>query len=79
MQIRVSDDGRRTTMAPAGEEAGHWLNFPRGVLAVRRPNREISFFSRGTAAPGGTFVLGNASGKIRIVISPAGRIRWKRE
>jgi len=79
VQIRISDDGGRTTMAPEGEEAGHWLNLPRGVLAVRRPNREVSFFSRGTAAPGGTFVLGNASGKIRIVISPAGRIRWERE
>lgn len=79
VQIRVSDDGGRTTMAPAGEEAEHWLTLPRGVLAVRRPKREVSFFSRGTAAPAGTFVLGNAAGKVRIVISPAGRIRWKRE
>lgn len=79
VQIQVSDDGGRATMTPQGEEAGHWLTLPRGVRTVRRPNRKVSFFSRGTAAPGGTFVLGNAAGRVRIVISPAGRIRWERE
>ena len=78
VQIRVSSDGERTTVAPEGEEAGHWLILPRGVLVIRKPNREVSFHSRGTAAPGGTFVLGNAAGKVRIVISPAGRFRWER-
>ena len=78
VQVRVSPDGGRTTIAPVGEEAGHWLTLPRGVLVIRKPNREVSFHSRGTAAPGGTFVLGNTAGRIRIVISPAGRIRWQR-
>jgi hypothetical protein len=78
VQIRVSDEGGRATIAPVEEETGHWLTLPRGVLVVRKPNREISFYSRGTAAPGGTFVLGNSAGEIRIVISPAGRIRWQR-
>lgn len=78
VQVRVSRDGGRTTIAPEGEEPGHWVALPGGVLVVRRPNREVTFYSRGTAAPGGTFVLGNAAGKIRIVISPAGRIRWER-
>ena len=78
VQIRISTDAGSATIAPEGEEAGHWMNLPRGVRVVRRPNRDIAFHSRGTAAPGGTIVLGNSAGKIRIVISPAGRIRWQR-
>lgn len=78
VQIRISTDAGRATIAPEGDEAGHWLTLPRGVQIVRKPNRDISFHSRGTAAPGGTFILGNSAGKIRIVISPAGRIRWQR-
>ena len=79
VQVRVSDDGGRATIAPEGEEAGHWLTLPSGLRVVRKPNSEISFYSRGTAAPAGTFVLGNTAGRIRIVISPAGRIRWQTE
>ena len=78
VQIRVSHDGGRMAITPEGEDPGHWLTLPRGVLVVRRPNREVAFYSRGTAAPAGTFILGNAAGEIRIVISPAGRIRWER-
>lgn len=78
VQVRISADGRRAAIAAKGEETEHWLALPTGVVVTRKPHKEISFHSRGTASPAGSFSLSNPSGEVRIVISLAGRIRWQR-
>ncbi len=73
IQVRVQ--GNRYAMALRGSDAVVWQRFPQGVQAVRFPRRPVTFFSRGNAAPAGSFVLQNRSGQIRVVVSPTGRVR----
>ncbi|MBI1748675.1 MAG: GspH/FimT family protein [Acidobacteria bacterium] len=53
--------------------AEHFL--PHRVRFQSLPRTNIRFHSRGSAAPAGTIVLEGPTGRLRVIISPAGRIR----
>ena len=73
--IQVQVQGDRYAMALRGSDAVLWRRFPNGVQAAQVPRRPVTFFSRGNAAPAGSFVLQNQSGQVRVIVSPAGRVR----
>lgn len=50
---------------------------PQGVRFTRVPGRALTFHSRGVAVPAGSVVLGNRLGSLKVIIPPAGRIRWE--
>ncbi len=79
VQIRVHASRSQFTMTLGNDEPSLWINLPRGVTFSRIPSRPITFFSRGNAAPAGTFTLKNERGQIRVIVSLSGRVRWERE
>ena len=78
VQIGVKSDRRRYTLAVPQEASLSWRQLPQGVHFDSIPGRVLTFYSRGSAAPAGTYLLGNRSGQVRIIVAPSGRIRWKR-
>ena len=56
-----------------------WRRLPPGVQFERLPRNPVTFHSRGTAAPAGSFRLSGPEGGIRVVVAVSGRIRWSRE
>ena len=73
--VQVQVEEGRYAMTLRGSEAVLWRRFPQGVLAVGVPRSPVAFYSRGNAAPAGSFVLQNSSGEVRVIVSPAGRVR----
>lgn len=78
VQIGVNSDRMGFALAIPKEEPTFWRKLPQGVRFDSIPARPLIFYSRGGAAPAGTFLLGNRSGQIRVVVAPSGRIRWER-
>ena len=69
IQIRVREDRSAVSMTPRGEEAPQfWEMLPQGVRLAAVPSRPISFFSRGNAAPAGTYLLQNRRGQ--TIVAP---------
>jgi len=54
-------------------EAERYL--PGRVRFESLPRTDIRFHPRGTAAPAGTWVLAGESGRARVIVNPAGRVR----
>ena len=79
LQIRVHPDRNQFTVALKNDEPDLWQSLPRGVVFSKIPSRPITFFSRGSAAPAGTFTLENKRGQIQVIVSLSGRVRWKRK
>ncbi len=78
MQIGVKSDRLRYTLAVPQDELLSWRQLPQGVRFDSIPGRVLTFYSRGSAAPAGTFLLGNRSGQVLVIVAPSGRIRWER-
>ena len=79
IQIRIHPDRDQFAVALKNDEPDLWQSLPRGVSFSRIPSRSITFFSRGNAAPAGTFTLENKRGRLQVIVSLSGRVRWKRE
>lgn len=79
LQIRVHPERNQFTVALKDDEPDLWQNLPRGVVFSKIPSRPITFFSRGSAAPAGSFTLENQRGQIQVIVSLSGRVRWKRK
>lgn len=77
--IRVGSDARSYALSPRGSPDPAWSHLPEGVIFRDRPPSEVRFFSRGHAAPAGSYVIGHHSGAYRIIVAPSGRIRSIRE
>ena len=78
--LPVSIIVRPDRLAYAVQETGdaiEWRVFPTGVQFATAPARPVVFYSRGGAAPAGSFTVANSSGRIRIVVSVSGRVRWE--
>ncbi len=77
LQVRIHRDRNHFTITPEGEPPRLWKALPRGMKFVRIPKKTLTFYSRGTAAPAGSFLLENRTGQVKVLITPAGRIRWQ--
>ena len=78
LRIRIHQDRRKFAIASRGKEPTLWRDLPGGVEFSRIPRSLPTFYSRGTASPAGSFILSNNCGRIVIVISVSGRVRWER-
>ncbi len=78
LQVRIHPDRSHFTITPEDEPARLWKALPRGTKFVSVPKQRLTFYSRGTAAPAGSFLLENRIGQIKVLITPTGRIRWQR-
>lgn len=78
-EVRIRPDGLAFAVAPVGLDGDKalWRNLPRGVFFSRAPRRSVTFHSRGSAAPSGSFHLASAAGEMKVVVAVSGRIRWQ--
>ncbi|MEE8348447.1 MAG: GspH/FimT family protein [Acidobacteriota bacterium] len=79
VQIRIHPSQDQFALALRNKEPDLWQSLPKGVSFSRVPSKPITFFSRGSAAPAGTFILKNRRGQIKVIVSISGRVRWIRE
>lgn len=73
--VEVQVQAHRYSMSLRGEEPVLWRRFPKDVEVVKAPSRAVAFYSRGNAAPAGSFVLQGRGGQVKLVVSPSGRVR----
>jgi len=76
--IEISDTRHKFGFAGRTEETLVWLSLPRGVKFTETPTKQVTFYPRGNAVPGGSYYLENLKGCVKIVVAPSGRIRWER-
>ena len=72
----VAADGRAYAVTAGGGEA-RLRTLPKGVRFIRTPGRAVTFHSRGSAAPAGTYELSAGNASARVVVSVGGRVRWE--
>jgi type II secretory pathway pseudopilin PulG len=77
VSVLIDPAGEAYGWAPRGAESAAWRRLPPGVLFTTSPKNPVTFFSRGNAAPAGSFLLANQGGKIKVVVAPNGRVRWE--
>ena len=41
------------------------------------PSKPIVFYSTGTCAPSGSYIIAGEKGRVKVVVSIMGRVRWK--
>ncbi len=78
----VDSDGRRFywTDSHSGERYEGTVRYLPGRIRISSsPRRPLRFYQRGNAVPAGTFVVEGETGSIRVIVSPAGRIRTQRD
>ena len=78
----VDSDGKRFYWADgrSGERFDGTVRFlPGNVRIAGFPRRPLRFYQRGNAVPAGTFVIQGDAGSIRVIVSPAGRIRTQKD
>lgn len=78
--IPVSMEIRPDRSAYAVVELGEtpaWRELPPGVTFTECP-KKITFYSRGSAVPGGTYTFSNGSGAMQVIVAASGRLRWQR-
>lgn len=78
IQVRIHPDRRRYAMTPEGQEPGTWISLPEGVRFSQFPRSVVTFRSRGTATPGGSFTISSYRGNLQVIVAVSGRIRWRR-
>ena len=77
-EVRVHASRKKFGLAVTDSEPQFWQDLPAGVEFSKTPRKPPRFYSRGYASPAGTFVLENNSGRIRVIVSLSGRVRWER-
>jgi len=77
MRVVIHDNLHEFAFTLTHSAPSEWQTLPPGVRFLKVPRRNVTFYSRGYAAPAGTFVLENASGRILVVVSASGRVRWQ--
>ncbi|MFQ5741804.1 MAG: GspH/FimT family pseudopilin [Acidobacteriota bacterium] len=78
VEVRIHPDRSQYALLPVDTEEELWRQFPRGVELTQFPDPPITFYSRGTATPSGTFTLVNSAGTMQVVVALSGRARWER-
>lgn len=77
VSIEVRGDRAAYSVVEMGE-APTWRDLPSGVRFTEFPKTKVTFYSRGSVVPGGTYMLGNSSGAAQVVVAASGRFRWQR-
>lgn len=77
VSVLIDPAGESYGWVPRGAESEVWRRLPAGVMFTTAPRNPVTFFSRGNAAPAGTFLLANRGGKVKVVVAPNGRVRWE--
>ncbi len=77
VSIEVRGDRSAYSVVEFGETPA-WRELPPGVRFSECPKTKITFYSRGSVVPGGTYTLSNSSGALQVVVAPHGRLRWQR-
>jgi len=77
VSIEVRDDRSAYSVVELGEKPA-WRELPRGVTFSDCPKTKITFYSRGSVVPGGTYTLDNSSGALQVIVAASGRFRWQR-
>lgn len=78
VRIYIHKDRKSFATAGRDDQPNLWQNLPDGVEFSSLPTNLPTFYSRGTASPGGSFILRNSRGELSIIISLTGRTRWER-
>lgn len=76
VSVEVRPDRSAYSVVELGETPA-WRELPNGVSFSDFP-KKITFYSRGSVVPGGTYTFGNGSGRIQVIVAPSGRVRWQR-
>ncbi len=77
-EVRVHASRKKFGLAVTDSEPHFWQDLPTGVEFSKIPRKPPRFYSRGYASPAGTFILENSRGRIRVIVSLSGRVRWER-
>ncbi len=77
VSIEVRSDRSAYSVVELGETPA-WRELPRGVRFSESPKTKITFYSRGSVVPGGTYTLSNISGSVQVIVAASGRVRWQR-
>ncbi len=77
VSIEVRGDRSAYSVVELGETPA-WRELPPGVRFTEYPKTKITFYSRGSVVPGGTYTLSNPSGALQVVVAASGRFRWQR-
>ncbi len=77
-EVRIHKGRRKFGLAVKDSEPQFWQDLPAGVEFSKMPRKPPRFYSRGYASPAGTFILENSRGRIRVIVSLSGRVRWER-
>lgn len=77
MEVAISLGANAYGLALPGEAPDGWRPLPTGVYFSSMPRRAVTFYTRGSAVPAGSYTLHLRDTSVRIVISAAGRVRWE--
>lgn len=77
VSIEVRNDRSAYSVVELGETPA-WRELPAGVTFSDCPKTKVTFYSRGSVVPGGTYTLTNSSGDLQVVVAGGGRVRWQR-
>lgn len=77
VSVEVRSDRSAYSVVELGETPA-WRELPSGVTFTDCPKTKITFYSRGSVVPAGTYTLTNSSGALQVVVAGGGRVRWQR-
>jgi Tfp pilus assembly protein FimT len=77
VSIEVRGDRTAYSVVESGE-APAWRELPPGVSFTEFPKTKMTFYSRGSVVPAGTYTLSNSSESLQVVVAASGRFRWQR-
>ncbi|RPJ52605.1 MAG: hypothetical protein EHM23_32590 [Acidobacteria bacterium] len=77
VSVQVRSDGSAYSVVESGEPSA-WRELPSGVRFSQFPTKNVTFYPRGSAVPGGTYILSNPSGTLQVIVAASGRVRWQR-
>lgn len=75
--ILVDSPARAYAVSGGGQNPTQWRVLPAGVEFEHWPGTPVTFYSRGNAVPGGTYILRSADRRVRVIVAAGGRIRWE--
>jgi type II secretory pathway pseudopilin PulG len=77
IEVLVNPNSSGYALHPAkGASSPMWTSLPEGVAISASPSLPVTFRSRGSVSPAGSYTLLGSAGEIRVIVAVSGRIRW---